>query len=147
MMATRLVQHLADEAIEASAAPTIEDIRSYRLADLVEDFDVRVRLRNSITFAAKNGTLPLQTVGEYLDAGDRAFAILLRKVQNFGRNSGRELEALIYGLIDGRLPTAKEVEPPSESVDIRTKLASLGEERIGMRIVVVLPAPFGPRKP
>ncbi|ATE66799.1 sigma factor-like helix-turn-helix DNA-binding protein [Rhizorhabdus dicambivorans] len=131
MTATSFVEDLTNEALAGSEPPTIEEIRNYRLAELVEDFDVRVRLRNSITLAAKSGTLPLQTVGEYLDAGDQAFAILVRKVKNFGRNSGLELEALVHDLIDGKLPMAGEVEPPCEPVDIRTKLAPLGDERIG----------------
>lgn len=69
--------------------------RRLSLVALVEENDVSVRLRNSITGADAAGALPFQTIGDYLDAGVDAQAVMLREVRNFGRKTARELDALV----------------------------------------------------
>lgn len=81
--------------LELGGASSADDVRACALAALVEERDVSVRLRNSVGGAARSGRLPLRTVGEYLDAGADAEAVMLREVRNFGRKTARELSALV----------------------------------------------------
>jgi hypothetical protein len=69
--------------------------RSRKLTDLVNENDVSVRLANCIANAEKHEGLPFTTVGEYLDAGDKASTILCRQILNFGAKTARELAALV----------------------------------------------------
>ena len=77
------------------------ELRDCRIADIVAENDVSVRLANSIAQAATLSKLPLETVGEYLDAGSQASGILMGQVRNFGRKSARELEELIIAECSG----------------------------------------------
>ncbi len=70
-------------------------LRDCRIADIVAENDVSVRLANSIAQAEALNKLPLATIGEYLDAGNQASAIMMGRVRNFGRKSARELEELV----------------------------------------------------
>lgn len=71
------------------------DPRSELIAEVVNRHSDSVRLRNSIELAARSGTLPFRTIGDYLDAGPEAPAAMLRFVRNFGRKTARELQSLI----------------------------------------------------
>lgn len=53
-----------------------------------------VRLSNTLRAGHDAGKLPFQTIGEYLDAGEEADALLLR-LPNLGRGTARELRALV----------------------------------------------------
>lgn len=77
------------------------ELRGCRIADIVAENDVSVRLANSIAQAAALDKLPLKTVGEYLDAGTEASGIMMGHVRNFGRKSARELEELIVAECSG----------------------------------------------
>lgn len=70
-------------------------VRERRIADLVAENAVSVRLSNSISAAAEASCLPFLTVGEYLDAAEEASAVLCANVRNFGQKTARELAALI----------------------------------------------------
>lgn len=83
------------------------DVRAIELLALVEEYDVSVRLRNSIFGATAARALPFKTVGEYADAGAMAQTIMLRDVRNFGRKTARELDALVhavFGAQTGNVP-------------------------------------------
>jgi len=84
------VNHRADESAL--------DVRDYELLVLVEQHDVSVRLRNSIVVAANAGSLPLKTVGAYLNAGAEAQRIMMCDILNFGRKTARELDALVHAV-------------------------------------------------
>lgn len=69
--------------------------RETSIEDLVANNSVSVRLLNAIRLGVSTGTMPLHTVGEYLDEGRDAQFILMKALRNFGRTSAYELDALI----------------------------------------------------
>jgi hypothetical protein len=96
-MATATSQHLKDGG-RPSGEAGLEPVSAWlaeTLVGLIEQHDVSVRLRNSIMLAASSGALPFRTVGDYLEAGEAAPAIMMRQVLNLGRKTARELHALI----------------------------------------------------
>jgi hypothetical protein len=98
-------RHNADEAFAW---------RSRRIADLVSDNEVSVRLRNCIALAIAAGTLPFETVGEYLDAGSSAQAAMLRGVWSFGRKTAHELDELVHAEAAGKpVPLVSAIPPPA----------------------------------
>lgn len=154
MASTFIAELLGEDGANREAA-SVEEIRGYRLAELVEDFDVRVRLRNSIAAAAADGSLPLETIGDYVDAGPNASLLLLRDVKNFGRTTAVELDNLIYSFFGGQRPPLRPESVPesSKSDDWARYLEVLGTEKLcdlardellSARLAAVLEAPpFG----
>lgn len=76
-------------------------LRDCRIADLVADNNVSVRLSNSIAQAEAANKLSLATIGDYLDAGSQAPGILMGEVRHFGRKSARELDELVIAECSG----------------------------------------------
>lgn len=91
------------------------------IVKIVEDSDVSVRLTNAIRLA--QGHLPLRTIGEYLAAGPNASEKFL-SLQNLGRKSARELDALLRSFAETGIPlqpNPRSVPQPSEIVHIRLR--------------------------
>jgi len=100
------------------------EVRDYELLALVEQHDVSVRLRNSIVAAANVGSLPLKTVGAYLEASHLAQRIMMRDVPNFGRKSAMELDELVHAVcVTGVV--ALRFQSPSETAVKRAELHAL----------------------
>jgi DNA-binding CsgD family transcriptional regulator len=76
------------------------EIFSLTLMDLVNTAKVSVRLKNCINRAVADHNLPFNTVGEYLDRGEEARALLL-KLPNLGNGTADELIGLISRLTSG----------------------------------------------
>ncbi len=95
------------------------------ILQLIEVSAVSVRLNNALR-AAKD--LPIETVGEYLDAGDEAKLRFMR-LQNLGRKSADELDDLIRDF-------AREERALSPPVDVATPVmpapSSLRERLISL---------------
>lgn len=84
-------EHL--KAIRALAFPKLLDFH-----DSLSLVPVSVRLRNCIMRATSEGRFPFNSIGEYLDAGDKATSQLML-IPNFGRGTGRELRNVIEDAI------------------------------------------------
>lgn len=100
---TGLVEKLkADNGIyEAIANPVgygakkpSEFLCSLSLVDLVNKAHVSVRLRNAFNLAAKQGTLPFETIGDFYAAGSAGRRQLL-DMKNLGRSSAEEFIQLL----------------------------------------------------
>lgn len=100
------------------------DVRDYELLALVEQHDVSVRLRNSIFVATQVDTLPLRTVGAYLQAGAEAQRIMMGGIRNFGRKTASELDALVHVVSVAGI-AAPQVPSPSEAAINRAELLEL----------------------
>lgn len=77
---------------QADDAPDSDSIQSEKIIDLVRTSDCTVRLMNAVNLSEKN--LPVQTVQQYMQAPDYARESFL-KLQNLGRKSANELDALV----------------------------------------------------
>ena len=102
-----------------------DDIREYKLLNLVEEGDVSVRLRNSIVGAEAAGSLPFETIGDYVNAGSNAHTILVRSVQNFGRKSARELEELVGAIIRNDDQPKSKIQPRNFPTSERAAILEL----------------------
>lgn len=65
------------------------------ISTLVSDGPASVRLRNSIERGVIEGSLPLWTVRDYVEAGDTASHIFMQALPSFGRKTARELDILV----------------------------------------------------
>jgi hypothetical protein len=90
-----LLEPLPTGQPQAGAVTGALSVRERRIADLVAENAASVRLSNSISAAAGAGSLPYDTVGEYLDAAEQASAVMCRSIRNFGQKTARELAALV----------------------------------------------------
>lgn len=77
--------------------------RDLSILELVETSNTSVRLNNCIVAASSTGTLPFETVGQYIDAGDSAALVMKRAVRNFGKKTARELDKLIEDAAEDKL--------------------------------------------
>lgn len=114
-----------DEASHDPEGDAAADLRRELVVDLVLNHSDSVRLRNSITNAATAGTLPFITVGDYLNAGSAAQAVMLRSVCNFGRKTARELQALIEQFTQNSLPEVGKGLSLQSDVDAASERAAL----------------------
>lgn len=105
-------------------------LRATELISLVEDHDVSVRLRNSLKTAHAANALPFKTLGDYADAGAMAQTIMLRDVRNFGRITGRELDALISAVLTGKSGASPAPARLAGSVDRVALIALFAGERL-----------------
>lgn len=69
-------------------------IRSLSFSAFLEQNQVSVRLRNSISRWINEGRFPFHTIGDYLDAGKSGVAWLML-IPNIGRKTARELDEVI----------------------------------------------------
>ena len=65
-----------------------------RFIDLVRHYPVSVRLKNSILLAHEQGTLPFNTIGDYIKGGEGASKSLFR-IRNLGKKTAVEFIELI----------------------------------------------------
>lgn len=107
---------------EVSDGKTDLSPRDISLLALVELNDVSVRLRNSISCAHTAGKLPFKSVGDYLDSGGDASAIMMRSIRNFGRKTARELHWLVIAHCEADIATRP---CPSAGERIAAKRAEL----------------------
>jgi len=90
-----------------------------------------VRLRNCIMRATSEGRFPFNSIGEYLDAGDKATSQLML-IPNFGRRTGRELRSVIEDVIHADVvievpDTGGDVSPMASDEIFQRNLESVRE--------------------
>ena len=71
-----------------------QEINNLRLVDIVNHYPVSVRLRNCILAAHEQGTLPFNTINDYISYGKGANKNLL-KIKNLGKKTASELVNII----------------------------------------------------
>jgi len=91
-----------------------------KISDVVDTNIASERLRNSINNAQNNGSMPIETLGEYVKAGRSALQIM-RQIPSFGKKTAYELD----GLIKERLEFDKNNACVYEGHEIPNNIASL----------------------
>lgn len=86
------------------------EIYNTPILKLVQTFGVSVRLENCIKQAYQDNNLPFQTIGDYLQAGNKAFRKLL-KLPNLGKKSALELHDLICSLVQDPTLVDYQIDP------------------------------------
>ncbi|PCH58867.1 MAG: hypothetical protein COC14_00100 [Burkholderiaceae bacterium] len=95
----------------------LSNVMNLKLSEIVESNITSERLKNSILQSEKDGALPIETVGEYVQAGKGAIRSMLR-IQSFGKKTAYELDHLIKGLLD-----SPDSYIGQETADTRERLA------------------------
>jgi RNA polymerase primary sigma factor len=75
------------------------NLRSMQISSIVEQFEISVRLRNVIMSAVGRNSLPVVTIGGYLDLGREAYERFLN-LPNCGKKSADELDSIIRKLCE-----------------------------------------------
>jgi len=117
------------KGIGAGAAP--EAIRGMSLVEFGEAFYRNVRYCNVMAACSAQGTLPFETIGDYLDAGETGRMAMLR-LPNLGRTSITGLEDAILAAIQRQplvaapaaVPEAVPVEPSPKQEDLAGQIES-----------------------
>lgn len=131
-------QKRAPNALPALEVSLLEFVLSQHAAS--------VRLRNALTFAADQGIVPFQTVGDYVRAGSRGPA-LMRELPNLGSGSIAEFQAYVDEalmqpskpdregasfdiLLDGRCPNIGSITK-SIAADLQDRQLTIARLRFG----------------
>lgn len=136
-----------------ATAPNDAAFAATSLRSLAEANYGSVRLRNALAAAASSGSLPFETVGEYL-ASPAPIAILRRSVRHLGARTAHELDRLVRSCAapvpcheESSDPCAAELAGFSESLDCALADVSLREALAGVapqsRLGRVLAGPLG----
>ncbi len=107
--------------------------RDISILELVETSNTSVRLNNCIVAASNTGTLPFETVGQYIDAGDNAAPLMKGAVRNFGKKTARELQKLIEDSAEDKL--ALRPSATKESIVKEQLLSFFANESVKQAIV------------
>lgn len=99
-------------------------MRGTKIASIVAVGPSSVRLSNVIGRAIAENRMPIETVGEYLDAGEHASLLFMQSLRAFGRRTGNELEKLIRIFVDSTskdntfgVPALSSEVAPTTSID------------------------------
>lgn len=76
-----------------------ERVKNFPLLDLIKRSNTSVRFTSGLEWAQKQGWMPFQTVGEYVDAGDSALKRLMT-LANVGPKKVRAFDALVKSFIN-----------------------------------------------
>jgi SAM-dependent methyltransferase len=113
------LDHLISAALDANEANTqvintqdkceSASIRALTFLELLDQCHASVRLRNGITKGISEGLFPYGSVGEYIDGGKKATALLL-SLPNIGKGAAKELQNFIENAIGKRHELADQLE-------------------------------------
>ncbi|HEY0722026.1 MAG TPA: hypothetical protein VGE50_12320, partial [Gammaproteobacteria bacterium] len=113
------LDHLISVALDASEAnaqvTNAQDecesasVRALNFLELLDRCHASVRLRNGITKGISDGLFPYGSVGEYIDGGKKAAALLL-SLPNIGKGAAKELQDFIENAIGKRHELADRLE-------------------------------------
>jgi len=95
----RLLSEEVDTAAAVGSKTGDSDVRSIQLKSIVEQYDVSVRLHNVIVSAAGNNSLPVVSIGGYLDLGHEAYERFI-DLPNCGKQTADELDAIVQRLCE-----------------------------------------------
>ena len=108
---------------ESGEPEQLANIRCMSLLEFSNAYYPNVRFRNVLLASIKEGSLPFETIGTYLDAGEEGRQALL-KLPNLGLGSVSRFDKAIASTIRSPLPIKNaEVEmPPAKRHDLTGKL-------------------------
>ena len=85
----------SEKATDRTLAGVVSEPDDPTIFDLVRGNSTSVRLRNVLSIAVRDGTLPVNRVTQYLALGEGAIELFMRRVWGLGRKSATELDDLV----------------------------------------------------